>query len=196
MAAKPMPTGQEPPRGYEALLADMGKDYDALRIDRVAATQLSSLEKREINRIREKAFSLIRAASANTDFRFSLEDEFSLWPREKHASDKLLYRGYYEGALRGYALVVTGWPEPSSWTIQHIVVDPEYRHRGGGLYMVKAIEDDIIGTTEGIDELVSFPLALTDNGFWPTLGFVRGEGMRVTWGDQDYELDVYRKAIG
>jgi len=196
MAAKPMPTGQEPPKGYEALLADLDKDHDALRIDRVAATQLSSLEKREINRIRDKAFSLIRAASADASLGFSLEDELSLWPREKDASDKLIYRGYYEGALRGYAVVVTGWPETSSWTIQHIVVDPEYRHRGGGHLVVNAIEQDIRETTEGIENLVSFPLALTDNGFWSNIGFDKGEGMNVTWAGKDYQLDYYYKAIG
>ena len=196
MVAKPLPTGQEPPRGYEALLADLGKDYDALRIDRVAATQLSSLEKREIKRIRDKAFALLRTASGAAELGFSFEDELALWPRGKDASDKLIYRGYYEGALCGYAVVVTGWPEPSSWTIQHIVVDPDYRHRGGGLYVVRAIEQDILETTEGIDELVSFPLALTDNGFWPNLGFVKDKGMNVTWGGQDYMLEAYRKVIG
>ena len=196
MVAKPMPTGQEPPKGYEALLADLDKDHDALRIDRVAATQLSSLEKREINRIRDKAFSLIRTASANADLGFSFEDEISLWPAEKEAADKIIYRGYYEGALRGYALVITGWPRTSAWTIQHIVVDPDYRKRGSGQIVVEAIEQDIRETTEGIEHLVSLPLALMDNSFWSNIGFDKGEGMNVTWAGKDYELEYFHKAIG
>lgn len=196
MAAKPLPTGEEPAMGFEDLLEDLRRDLDSPYVSRVAATQLSSLEKRELDRIREDAITLFKGATGLAWVDISLEDELNLWPREKDLSDKLIYRSYHDGALRGYALVVTGWPEPTSWTVQHVIVDPSYRLKGAGMGLVQAIEDDMRKTTEGIETLQAFPFAFTDNGFWGSLGFEKGEVGKVALGGRDFPMVGYRKNIG
>ena len=197
MANTNLPTGNEPPKGYEPLIEALGRERSDLRVDRVSATQLSSLEIRELELIRKRAIERVREAIGDRGFEITFDREMNLWPEDRSPSDKLLFRAYgAEDGLLGYALVVRIWPTEREWTIQHLIIDPDKRLHGVGAAIVRAIEDDALATTHSVDAIESVPLVDEGNGFWDFMGYsaagnrsIRLEGGRV------FDHAVYRKVI-
>lgn len=197
MAGSNLPTGNEPPKGYEKIFEELGRERAEVTVSRVSATQLTSLEIRELESIRRSAIERIREAVGNRGFEITFDREMNLWPDGKTPSDKLLFRAYSsEGGIMGYALVVRGWPSPREWTIQHLIIDPEYRLRGVGHAVIRAIEVDA-AKAESIDAVVAVPISKDNDNFWVVQGYAESGKQKVLLENGlEFNPDVYRKAIG
>jgi len=196
MANTNLPTGNELPVGYEKLIEDLARKDAEIRVDRVAATQLTSIEIRELESIRKSAIERIREAVGNRGFEITFDREMNLWPARKSPSDKLLFRAYGEGMLMGYALVVRGWPGPRDWTIQHLIIDPELRMRGVGKTVIEAIEADA-RKAESIESIVAVPIVKENDTFWAFLGYEDGGTLKVILENGlEFDVGVFRKAVG
>lgn len=170
-------------RDYNSLIMD-SEDKSGIRITRTAATQLTKLELREIEHLREIAIDRIRTAVGDRGFTFTFEHEMDLWPEGKTPSDKMVFRCFSDGELIGYALVVRGWPEKTQWTVQHMIVHPDHRNQGFGTHMMQGIEDDALKHTESIDTINALPLHVV-NEFYGYLGY-----------EQNVDLTIPVKGIG
>jgi hypothetical protein len=101
-----MPTGEEPPKGYESLV-EKPKTDDVL-VKGVFASQLAKSERLEIEALRRKAFASINALVGLTNDVLTFEDEIGVIA-EKNLSDKMLFLARKSTVLAGYALVVIGF---------------------------------------------------------------------------------------
>ena len=198
MAGSTLPTGNEPPKGYEKLIEELDRkrEQSEVRVRSVSATQLTSLEIRELEIIRKAAIERIRETVGNRGFEITFDREMNLWPAFKTPSDKLLFRAYdSEGSLMGYALVVRGWPTATEWTIQHLIIDPEFRLKGAGKTVIEAIESDAL-KTESIDAIRAVPVERSGDSFWTFLGYEDGgKQLVVLENGLEFTPDTFRKTL-
>ncbi len=172
MVGGPIPTNDNMADAYEMVLrGSMPKS--GVKVTRVSATQLSSLELREIEGVRKIAIEKIRDIVGDRGFEFTFAHEMDLWPREKTPSDKLVFRCYSDGQLVGYALVVRGWPDSSRWTIQHLILHPGHRGMGYGSALIAGVEKDALDTTQTVNEIMVVPLRPTSE-FFDGVGYKGG----------------------
>jgi GNAT superfamily N-acetyltransferase len=192
MPKNPLPTGEEPPKGYESIL-HRRPQVDGLRVDCAFISQLAKIELVEIEAMRKRAFSGISSLVGLTSEVISFEREISILP-STDASDKLLFRAYQGKALAGYALVVIGWPEQSGWVIQHLVIDPKFRLQGVGSTIVRKVEKFALNSEVEMTELFAIPLEEKGRLFWQDLGYVEETKRRtVTIGNLKQKPVIYRK---
>jgi ribosomal protein S18 acetylase RimI-like enzyme len=191
---KPLPTGEEPPKGYESLIVKPSQEDD-LRVNCVFISQLAKIELAEIEEMRTKAFSRVNALVGLTNEIVPFEREASVLPG-KADSDKLLFRSYRGKTLVGYALVVIGWPEKSSWVIQHLVINPDFRLQGVGSSIVKKVEKYAIVSEVEATSLFAVPLEERGTEFWRNLGYVEETGRHsIETANLDHQLIIYRKEL-
>ena len=194
MPKKSLPTGEEPPKGFESVKKTPCPD-DGLRHDCVFISQLAKIEFAEIEAMRKLAFARIISYTGLTNEIIPFEREVSLLPG-KEASDKLLFRAYGGKQLVGYALVVIGWPNTGDWVIQHLVIHPEYRLQGIGSAIVRKIED--FAHRSEVEAMNIFAIPMEESGavFWQDLGYTTEAGRHpIKVADLDHELIVYRKEL-
>jgi|GEM_PF-1605779 len=195
--ATTLPTGQEKPKGYEAVYAADAKSNVTISSDCVLASQLSQSELAEIAELRTRALKAAsdRLGVGYEDFTF--EREVNLWPEGKTLSDKMIFRYYREGALRGYALVVIGWPAAGEWAIQHLIIDPDMTRQGIGSAIVEKIERFARDSTAVATSMVAVPIEPGDGGsFWNSLGYSDESSRRtVRLRDKNYDVILYRKKL-
>ena len=108
MPKKPLPTGEEPPKGYETLVNLNA--VDVLKVNLVMYTHLARAEKTEIDNLRARALSKVNAYIGLSNEPLTFEREINLLDGTTE-SDKMLARAYFDNKLAGYALVVLGWPQ-------------------------------------------------------------------------------------
>lgn len=192
MDKKPLPTGNEPRKGYESLV-NLGVIPEGLTVDSVALSSLARIELTEIEKLRSRALAPITTSSGLADDAISFEVETNIIP-DKDVSDKLLFRAYEKNELVGYALVVIGWPDKGAWVIQHMIIDPERKGQGIGSGIVAAIEDFAIASEVESSSIYAIPIQKSGAGFWENKGYV-DETQRhyLTVAGLDHELVVYRK---
>jgi GNAT superfamily N-acetyltransferase len=191
---KPLPTGEEPPKGYESFARKNTQD-DALRVDCAFISQLAKIEFAEIEEMRTKAFSLVNALVGLTNEIIPFVRETSVLPG-KADSDKLLFRSYRGNVLVGYALVVIGWPEKSSWVIQHLVINPDFRLQGIGSSIVKKVEKYAQDSEVEATSIFAVPLEERGTEFWQNLGYVEETGRHsIKISGLDHQLIIYRKEL-
>ncbi len=194
MLKKPLPTGEEPRKGFESLAAREPVNED-LRVDCVFVSQLAVIELSEINMMRQLAFSNVSTLTGLTNELVSFEQEINLLPG-KAASDKVLFRAYKGNVLTGYALVVIGWPEQGEWVLQHLVINPEYRLQGIGSKILEKVEDYALRSEVASDRMFAIPLEEKGTIFWQNHGYkVESSRQLVKIADLDHELIVYRKEL-
>lgn len=186
-----IPTIDNMADAYEMVLKG-SMPQSGIKVTRVSATQLTSLELREIESVRKQAIEKIRGIMGDRGFEFIFEHELNIWPRSKTPSDKLVFRCYSDGVLVGYALVVRGWPDNTKWTIQHLILHPEYRNKGFGSNLIEGVEKDALNTTEAIDQIMVIPLRPTTE-FFDSVGY--GECGEITV-DTDEMSSVTLRAFG
>lgn len=194
LAKRILPTGEEPPKGYESL-SEIKEPTEELRINCAFISQLALIELSEINAMRKLAFSNIDELAGLTNDFVSFEEETNLLPG-KQASDKLLFRAYKGNTLVGYALVVIGWPKAGDWVIQHLIINPNYRLQGIGSSVVKKIEVFAHRSEVASNQVFAIPLEEKGAHFWQNLGY-KADGSRqfVKIADLDHELIVYQKDL-
>lgn len=194
MPKKPLPTGEEPPKGYESILSTKS-DSEGLYVDCAFISQLARIELEEIEAMRRLAFRGISSLVGLTNEVISFDREINILPG-KEASDKLLFRAHTGKTLTGYALVVMGWPRKDSWVIQHLVIHPEYRLQGIGSAIVSRIEDFASRSEVEADRIYAIPLEEDGAQFWQKRGYtVETARLPVKIADLDHELILYRKEL-
>ncbi|MDR0888895.1 MAG: GNAT family N-acetyltransferase [Coriobacteriales bacterium] len=188
-----LPTGEEPPKGFETLIET--RSGEGLRIDCVLVSQLSHLELREVKDLRNKALARIMDAAGVMNEHIDFEDEVGLVP-DKDVYDKLLFRAYYAGALVGGALVFMGYPQNGQWSIMHIIIDPDCEFGGIRSGLVDVIEQYARDSKAASTSIFAIPLVRKGMGFWEEMGYVEKtseEPIRIA--GLDHELVVYNKEL-
>lgn len=193
MTMKPLPTGEEPPKGYESIV--LAPQTNDLRVDCAFISQLATIEVAEIEEMRTAAFSLVNALIGLTDEIVPFSREIDMLPGKK-GSDKILFRAYYGNVLLGYALVVIGWPAKSDWTIQHLVINPSYRLQGIGSVVVDKAEKYARAASATAPNLFAIPLEEKGVAFWKARGYVEEtEYLAEIAADLNHKLVLYRKSL-
>lgn len=196
MLTTPLPTGEEPRKGFESIMDQSTKDPEEIIIDCVIVSQVAPLEVSEIEALRSKAFDIFTDHSGLARKPLSFNYETSIWPEGKTASDKVLFRAYKRKRLIGYALVIIGWPSPTEWTIQHLVIDPEMRLKGVGSSIVAKIEKYAKSAKVSATSIIAIPLEKKGSNFWDYNGYnneTHRQEIRI--GGLDREVVVYKKEL-
>ena len=105
-----MPTGEEPPKGFEKLYDERQSlpKAGALTIDYVSVSQLASMEKIEIEQLRKRAGKHYTEQTGKEPDSVEFEEALNFVPKDKTVSDKLIFRAYSGKYLAGYAQVICG----------------------------------------------------------------------------------------
>ena len=194
MNKRPLPTGEEPPKGYESVV-NFGVASDNLIIDSVVLSQLARIELSEIESLRMKALTPITRLRGLADGAWTFEAESSIIPN-RSASEKLLFRVYHGKELVGYALVIIGWPDKGEWVIQHVIVDPDHRNQGIGSTIVAAVEESAVSAEVEVTRIFAIPIEENGTVFWNNIGYSDVTHRRhIEIAGLDHELIVYRKRI-
>jgi GNAT superfamily N-acetyltransferase len=194
MDKKILPTGEEPPKGYEAI-AKLNDTNDTIHVHGSLLSQLSRGELREIETLRNKALTRVNEYLGMTKEPQSFTDEKNIIP-DKTTSDKMLFCARLEHQMVGYGFVVIGWPEPTSWLIQHMIIDPEYRLRGIGSAIVDKIETYAVDSDIDAASIYAIPIQKSGIDFWQTRGYTKAsENHLVHFDHLDHELVIYSKEI-
>jgi GNAT superfamily N-acetyltransferase len=188
-----MPTGEEPPKGYESLIEK--PKTDDVQVKGVFASQLAKSERAEIDALRRKALSSINSLVGLTNDILTFEDEINVIA-EKNLSDKMLFLARKDTVLAGYALVVIGWPNPGVWTIQHMVINPDNRLQGVGTTIVQKVEGYALTSEVASENIFAIPIERAGTGFWKFLGYTVETGrLPVRVAGLDHELVICRKEL-
>jgi len=194
MPKNPLPTGEEPPKGYESLM-NQTPLANVIKVDCAFLSQLAKIELAEIEAMRKLAFSRVDSLVGLTNEVLSFERETSILPG-KEASDKLLFRAHMDKVLVGYALVVIGWPQKGAWVIQHLVVHPDYRLKGIGSSIVAKIENFALRSEVEATSILAIPLEERGAQFWQNIGYTHETGRQpINIDGLDHELVIYRKEL-
>jgi GNAT superfamily N-acetyltransferase len=194
MKRKPLPTGEEPPKGYESVM-HLATIDDSIRVHGLILSQISRSERYEVDALRAKAFAKVREyiglASDPPDF----ESEKGVIA-ERSDSDKLLFRAHLNKQLVGYAFVVTGWPHQTSWLIQHIVIDPDFRLKGIGSALLEKIEDYAASSEIDAKSIYAIPIQKSGIDFWRDHGYTKASQEHFLQHSLlDRELIIYSKEV-
>lgn len=180
-----MPTGEEPPKGFEKLYDERRSlpKAGALTIDYVSVSQLASMEKIEIEQLRQRAGKHYTEQTGKEPDSVEFEEALNFVPKGKTVSDKLIFRAYSGKYLAGYAQVICGWPNPDEWTIMALIVDPSFRNIGIGHHIIVAVEEAAKVATINTNHLYAIPTLVVAPNFWSNFGF-------------DDEIDRFQWKIG
>jgi len=194
MKKKTLPTGEEPPKGYESVI-NLGTIDDSLHIDSVVISQLAKIERSEIEALRSKALAPINTLIGLVDDTLTFEQELDIIPA-KSSTEKLLFRAYLGKELVGYALVIIGWPERGEWVIQHMIVNPEHRLKGIGSSIVNGIEEYAISSEVEANSIFAVPIQESGTLFWNNMGYSKATGsIRFELDNLNHDLTIFRKEI-
>ena len=194
MNKKTLPTGEEPPKGFESVV-NLGISDDSLHVDSVVLSQLASIERSEIETLRAKALAPITTLTGLADGALAFEHEMNIIPN-KNASEKLLFRAYLGKTLVAYALVIIGWPNNGEWVIQHMIVDPDHRLKGIGSSIVVAIEEFAVSAEVEATKIFAVPIQKSGTTFWRNMGYSDASDYHQFKIDTlGRELTVYRKGL-
>lgn len=193
-----MPTGDEPPKGFEKLYAERQAlpQQGALTIDYVSVSQLASMEKKELERLRIRAGKLYQERTGNDPNTATIEETLYFTPKGKTTSDKMIFRAYSGKFLAGYAQVLCGWPESDEWTVMSLTVDPSFRGIGIGRQVVVAIEEAAKAAAVTANHIYAIPTMVVNENYWDNLGFdTRTDSFQWEIGDEKYDLYMVHKAL-
>ncbi len=88
-----------------------------------------------------------------------------------------------------------GWPTPKTWTIQHLIVDPEVRLRGIGKRIVASVELDALSSTDTTSAIVAVPVSSSNDSFWEHNGFERAGEKSIELSGNEYSFGIFKKTI-
>lgn len=190
---KHLPTGDEPPKGYEAL--SVNQEDNGFKVSYVMFNHLARSEHAEIEALRKKALEVIDDYQGLTNEPLSLGSEVNII-KDADDENKMLALVYIDKKLVGYSLVIEGWPQPSKWLIQHMIIDPDMRRQGIGTAIVHSIEQYALESEVAADAVYAIPLQESSRKFWQELGYtVEVSRLFINLADTDQEFVVYCKAL-
>lgn len=168
-----MPTGEEPPKGFEGYFNDKKARaaQGDLTINCVTLSQMAPGEIAELDELRTRALDNYCATTGNEVRRIPIEEELELAPSGSTPSDKLIFRAYQKGTLVAYAHVLCGWPKHNEWTVEQLLLDPTYRLKGIGTKLISAIENLARTAEVRAASILSLPSRPGAQSFWCHLGY-------------------------
>ena len=191
---KLLPTGEEPPKGYESLVQSQ-EENEGFKVNFVMYNHLARSERAEISALRERALESVINYIGLTNEPLSIEEEVRII-EEVDESNKMFSLVYFDKQLVGYSLVVIGLPEPGKWLIQHMIIDPDMRGKGVGTAIVRSIERYAQESEVAADAIFAVPIQESGKSFWQDNGYtVEAARFLVTAADVDHELIVYHKQL-
>jgi GNAT superfamily N-acetyltransferase len=189
-----LPTGDEPPKGYETLAFDKVED-DKPRVSFVLYSQLARSERAEIDELRTRAFAAVQEYLGLSNEPLTIEREVRIID-EVDDSNKMFALVFLNKRLVGYSLVVIGWPESCKWLIQHMIIDPAMRGRGIGTAIVRSIEQYAQESEVATNAIFAIPVQESGRKFWQDNGYtVEAQRFMVKGASVDHELIMYCKAL-
>lgn len=125
-----MPTGEEPPKGYEDYVRYEAEESrnKGLVVDHALSSQLASVERDELKDFFDRhsddvrIYSAALSAGKGTEFTFGPVKQLTAFGLT--LTDMMVIRAYENGVLAGYAYVVYGWSDADNWLVDFMVVDP------------------------------------------------------------------------
>ena len=190
---KLLPTGEEPPKGYESLVQT--QEEGGFKVTFVMYNHLARSERTAIVALRERALEEVINYIGLSNEPLSIEEEVRIIENIDE-SNKMFTLVYFDKQLVGYSLVVIGWPEPCKWLIQHMIIDPDMRGKGVGTTIVKSVERYAQESQVAADALFAVPIQESGKSFWQENGYtVEAARFLVTEADVDHELVVYHKEL-
>jgi GNAT superfamily N-acetyltransferase len=193
-----MPTGDEPPKGFEKLYEDRKAvpEIGTITIDSVAASQLAAIEVKEIEHLRLRARAFYLDHLGIQAMPFSLEDMLLFAPQGRSISDKLIFRSYSHKFLAAYSHVLTCWPKSDEWTFMALILDPSFRDQGIGAGMLSEIEKEARDAGVVAVCIAWVDSYETEGNFGETAGYTT-EIDRFNWtmGTISREIILYRKEL-
>ncbi|MDR2109339.1 MAG: GNAT family N-acetyltransferase [Coriobacteriales bacterium] len=194
MTMKPLPTGEEPPRGYETVV-HLGTVDDTIHVHGSLLSQLSRGEMHEIEQLRGKALSQVVGYLGLSDEPLPFAAEKDIIPN-KSSSDKIIFCARLNRQLVGYGFVVIDWPKHATWLIQHMIIDPDFRLKGIGSALVEKIEAYALESDIDAASIYAIPIQKSGIDFWRNHGYTKAsETHLVHFRNLDHELIVYSKEI-
>lgn len=191
---KHLPTGEEPPKGYETLAAEQ-TDNNVPKVDFVMYSHLARTERAEIEALRSRAFEEVQRYIGLSNEPLTIEREVRLISTVED-SNKMFALAFLDNQLAGYSLVALGCPEPCKWLIQHMIIDPQKRNRGIGTTIVKSIERYASESEVAADSIYAIPVQESGIAFWKNNGYtVEAARVVVTSEDVNHEVVIYHKAL-
>ncbi len=192
--ARKLPTGEEPPKGYETLVVEETEGGEN-RVDFVMFSHLARSEHAEIEALRSRALEAVQQYTGLSNAPLTIEQEVRIIDTVDD-TNKMLALAFLNNRLAGYSLVVVGWPEPCKWLIQHMIIDPEQRNRGVGTSIVKSIERYAQESEVAADCIFAIPVQESGKEFWQQNGYtVEAVRFLITDAHIDHEVIVYHKDL-
>lgn len=189
-----LPTGDEPPKGYETLAFDKVESNEP-QVNFVMFNHLAKSERAEIDDLRTKALKAVQKYTGLSRVPLTIEQEVRII-EEVDDSDKMFALVSLNKKLVGYSLVVVGWPERCKWLIQHMIIDPDMRGQGIGTAIVKGVERYAQESEVAPDSIFAVPVQESGRKFWQDMGYtVEADRIAVSNTDVDHEIIVYHKAL-
>lgn len=189
-----LPTGEEPPKGYETLAFDKVEETGP-QVNFVMFNHLARSERAEIDLLRQKALESVQNYTGLSNEPLSIEREVGL-VSDIDDSEKMFALVHINKKLTGYALVVIGWPESCKWLIQHMIIDPEMRGQGVGTAIVKGVERYAQESKVAADAIFAVPVQESGKVFWQDNGYtVEAARFPLKVANVDHDIIVYHKAL-
>jgi len=158
-------------------------------ITRTESLELTAEDLAEIQGLRLRAADFFVEVGDEPPTIESLESDLADLPDGSTRADEVIYRGYADGVLVGYAEVLRGWPAEDSWVIGILLVDSALRGSGFGHEIAEAVAHD--AKAAGVRSLLVGVISSRTRSlaFWKREGFTT-EALRrpLTIGTTEHEV--------
>jgi GNAT superfamily N-acetyltransferase len=160
--------------------SDFGNSFDKnagsahvgdLEIRCATLNQLSDTDIEQLDAVRTRALDSYERETGNVVERTPIREELQTLPSGLTTLDKLVLRAYYKDQLVAYAHVLCGWPHSTEWTIEQLILNPDFRLKGIGTKVVSAIEDLASHAEIRATAIISMPSRPGAESFWNHLGY-------------------------
>lgn len=161
------------PRGFRG---DLGADEnsrvrDGLTITCVTLDQLGEKDVEQLDAARTRALDAFEEANGIDLSRKPIKEELDHLPDGLTPLDKLILRAYEGDSLVAYAHVLCGWPLPTEWTVEQLILDPQHRLQGIGTKVIEEIESLASSAEIRTTSILSVPTRPGAASFWNALGY-------------------------
>lgn len=190
---KHLPTGDEPPRGYETLVKTV--EENGIKVSFVMYSHLARSERAEIEALRSKSLDLVKNYTGLSNEPLSIEQEVCII-KDVPDTNKMFALVSLNKKLVGYSLIVIGWPKSHQWLIQHMIIDPDLRGQGIGTAIVNSVEQHAQESEVSADSILAVPVQESGRSFWQDMGYsVEAGRLPSMHTNVEHELIIYHKAL-
>ena len=183
------------PKGFGDFFDKNGSAHAGdLEIRCTTLDQLTDKDVEQIDAVRERALDSFEHDTGNRVSRVPISEELRMLPEGLTPLDKLVLRAYEGDKLVAYAHVLCGWPHSTEWTIEQLILNPDYRLKGIGTRVVSAIEELANHAEIRATAIMSMPSRPGAASFWNKLGYETEEKpAKEKFGDAS--VNILRKSL-